>query len=67
MPYKIRYRDNGAVVIVSPTGRESDPVSYQGIARLDGYHATSDYYRGVLPTLFKVYAEEAEVIEESHQ
>ncbi len=51
--YTLRYRDNGSVVIVSSDGRESEPVGYQGIAKLDhNICATSDYYRGVLPALF---------------
>jgi len=52
--YTIRHRDSGAVVITAPDGRESDPIGYQGIAKLDNYMATSDYFAGVLPKLFKV-------------
>lgn len=51
--YTTRYRDNGAVVIVRSDGKESEPVGYQGIARLDHMYATSDYYRSALPELFK--------------
>jgi hypothetical protein len=54
----ITWRDNGSPVIHF-NGKTSDPVSYQGIARLGDYYATSQYYAGVLPCLFKV-----EVLEE---
>lgn len=54
----IRFRDSGSVVIVHE-GKESDPVRYHGIARLGPYYATSEYYDGVLPRLFKI--EEIEV------
>lgn len=53
MKPSVSWRDNGAVVITLGN-KTSDPVSYQGIARLGDYYATSDYYRGVLPQLFKV-------------
>jgi hypothetical protein len=49
----LRYRNSGSVVI-RHNGRESEPVSYQGIARLGEYYATSEYYAGVLPRLFTV-------------
>ena len=52
--YKLRYRDNGSVVIVRDDGKESERVSYQGIARLDDVCATSDYWSSVLPALFSI-------------
>ena len=52
--YEISYRDSGSVIITCSDGRESDPVGYQGIAQLDDVYATSDYYRGCLPALFRV-------------
>jgi hypothetical protein len=54
----VSWRDNGSPIIAF-NGKTSDPVSYQGIAQLGEYYATSDYYNGVLPRLFKV-----EVIED---
>lgn len=49
----VSWRDNGSPIIAH-NGKTSDPVSYQGIARLGDYYATSEYYAGVLPRLFKV-------------
>lgn len=52
--YTMNYRDNGSVVIVRSDGKESEPVGYQGIARLDDVYSTGDYYGDNLPRLFKV-------------
>jgi hypothetical protein len=34
--------------------KTSEWASYQGIAQLGEYYATTDYYNGALPELFKV-------------
>jgi hypothetical protein len=51
MELRFGYRENGSPAIISNTGKESEPVGYQGIAQFQVspekiYIAFGDYYNG---------------------